>query len=61
MAAAGDKLLQPVRETVHQHALKLSSSKCKIVQAELGSRAGTIGAASYAYSKLQDAGKLNFA
>ncbi|MEK4105088.1 ROK family protein [Paenibacillus sp. FSL R10-2791] len=61
MAAAGDKLLQPVRETVHQHALKLSSSKCKIVQAELGSRAGTIGAASYAYNKLQDAGKLNFA
>lgn len=53
MAAAGDKLLQPVRETVSQHALKLSSSKCKIVQAELGNRAGTIGAASYAYSKLQ--------
>lgn len=46
MAAAGDKLLQPVRETVSQHALKLSSSKCKIVQAELGNRAGTIGAAS---------------
>lgn len=53
MAAAGDKLLNPVRETVNQHALKLSGSKCKIVQAELGSRAGTVGAASYAYSKLQ--------
>lgn len=55
MAAAGDKLLQPVREAVSQHALKLSGSKCKIVQASLGSRAGTIGAASYAYSKLKEA------
>ena len=54
MAAAGDKLLNPVRETVKQHALKLSGGKCRIVQAELGSRSGTIGAASYAYSKLQD-------
>lgn len=54
MAAAGDKLLSPVRETVNQHALKLSGGKCRIVQAELGSRSGTIGAASYAYSKLQD-------
>lgn len=56
MAAAGDKLLNPVRETVNQHALKLSGSKCKIVQGELGSRAGTVGAASYAYSKLQNVG-----
>lgn len=54
MAAAGDKLLNPVRETVRQHALKLSGGKCRIVQAELGSRSGTIGAASYAYSKLQE-------
>lgn len=52
MAAAGNKLLDPVRETVKQHALKLSGSKCEIVQAELGSRSGTIGAASYAHSKL---------
>lgn len=56
MAAAGEKLLQPVRETVNQHALKLSGSKCKIVQAELGSRAGTVGAASYAMNKLQSSG-----
>ncbi len=54
MAAAGDKLLSPVRETVNQHALKLSGGKCRIVLAELGSRSGTIGAASYAYSKLQE-------
>ena len=52
MAAAGDKLLNTVRETVSNHALKLSSSKCRIVQAELGSRAGTLGAASLAHSRL---------
>lgn len=56
MAAAGEKLLQPLRETINQHALKLSGSKCEIIQAELGSRAGTVGAASYAYSKLQGGG-----
>ncbi|MCL6604777.1 MAG: ROK family protein [Paenibacillus sp.] len=52
MAAAGDRLLNSVRETVNKHSLKLSSSKCKIVQAELGNRAGTIGAASHAKSKI---------
>ncbi|WP_410511115.1 ROK family protein [Paenibacillus sp. BR2-3] len=52
MAAAGDRLLNTVRETVDQHALKLSGSKCRIVQAELGSLAGTIGAASYAYRRM---------
>lgn len=53
MAAAGDRLLNTVRETVNKHSLKLSSSKCRIVQAELGNRAGTIGAASYAKGKIQ--------
>ncbi|KGE17190.1 ROK family protein [Paenibacillus wynnii] len=52
MAAAGDRLLNTVRETVSNHALKLSGSNCRIVQAELGNRAGTIGAASYAHSKM---------
>lgn len=52
MAAAGDRLLNPVRDTVGNHALKLSGSRCRIVQAKLGARAGTVGAASYAYSKL---------
>ncbi|OMG01164.1 ROK family protein [Paenibacillus sp. FSL R7-0337] len=51
MAAAGDRLLNSVRDTVHSHALKLSASRCRIVQAELGSRAGTLGAAVYAYQK----------
>jgi glucokinase len=48
MAAAGDRLLQSVRTTIDQHALKLSSQACKLVQAKLGHRAGTFGAAAYA-------------
>lgn len=51
MAAAGDRLLNSVRDTVNAHALKLSAGRCRIVQAELGSRAGTLGAAVYAYRK----------
>ncbi|CQR55600.1 ROK family protein [Paenibacillus riograndensis] len=53
MSAAGERLLHSVRETVKDHALKLSGSKCSIVQAELGSRAGTLGAAVYAHRRLQ--------
>lgn len=52
MAAAGDRLLHSVRESVNAHALSLSGSRCRIVQAELGSRAGTLGAAVYAHQKL---------
>ncbi|WP_379154161.1 ROK family protein [Paenibacillus sp. sgz5001063] len=52
MSAAGDRLLCSVRETVKEHALKLSGSRCSIVQAELGGRAGTLGAAAYAYRRL---------
>ncbi|AIQ58458.1 ROK family protein [Paenibacillus borealis] len=52
MAAAGDRLLGSVRDTVKAHALKLSGGKCRIVQAELGSSAGTLGAAVYANQRL---------
>jgi glucokinase len=52
MAAAGDRLLGVVRETVSAHALKLSGSSCSIVQGELGSSAGTLGAAAYARQRL---------
>ncbi|MEC0226157.1 ROK family protein [Paenibacillus alba] len=48
MSAAGDRLLNPVRETVGAHALRLSSGACQIIQAELGVRAGMVGAAAYA-------------
>lgn len=52
MAAAGDRLLCTVRETVQQHSLQLSSQACKVVQAELGERAGVYGAAAYAKRRL---------
>ncbi|MNE69714.1 Glucokinase [compost metagenome] len=52
MAAAGDRLLSTVRDTVKAHALKLSGGSCDIVQAELGSRAGTLGAAAYAQQRM---------
>ena len=51
MAAAGERLLGSARAAVDAHALKLSGGKCRIVQAELGSRAGTLGAAVYAHQK----------
>ncbi|MFD2699609.1 ROK family protein [Paenibacillus shunpengii] len=53
MSAAGERLLGTVRETVHRHALKLSREACRIEQAQLGGRAGTIGAAAYALDRLQ--------
>lgn len=51
MAAAGDRLLRSVRETVSGHALKLSGGSCTILQAELGNHAGTLGAAYYTVSR----------
>ena len=47
VAAAGDRLLDPVRAAMKKHALPLSNARCEIVTASLGSRAGLIGAASY--------------
>ncbi|KQX68342.1 ROK family protein [Paenibacillus sp. Root444D2] len=52
MSAAGDRLLNSVRDTARNHALKLSSHACKIEQAKLGGQAGMIGAAAYANSKM---------
>lgn len=52
MSAAGDRLLNTVRETIANHALKLSSQACKIQQAQLGEKAGMIGAATYANERL---------
>ena len=51
MSAAGDRLLKPVRDAINKHTLKLSRNACKVVQADLGSKAGMIGAAAYAYEK----------
>ncbi|MOA02900.1 Glucokinase [compost metagenome] len=52
MSAAGDRLLNSTRDTIHGHALQLSSKACKVVQAQLGGRAGMVGAAAYAKRKL---------
>ncbi|MEV5029486.1 ROK family protein [Paenibacillus sp. LPE1-1-1.1] len=52
MSAAGDRLLDTVRETINKHSLKLSSQACKVVQASLGGRAGMVGAAAYANKRL---------
>lgn len=52
MSAAGDRLLRVTRETIQKHALKLSSEACKVIQAQLGGRAGMFGAAAYAHSKV---------
>ncbi|AOZ90843.1 ROK family protein [Paenibacillus crassostreae] len=48
MSAAGDRLLNIVRETTAKHSLKLSNQACIIQQAQLGEKAGMIGAATYA-------------
>ncbi|WP_145414222.1 ROK family protein [Paenibacillus xylanexedens] len=52
MSAAGDRLLNTVRNTVVNHSLKLASGACTIVQAKLGGQAGMIGAAAYANHRL---------
>lgn len=51
MSAAGDRLLNPVRDAVNKHTLKLSGQACRVIQGNLGSRAGMIGAAVYSYEK----------
>lgn len=52
MSAVEDRMINVVRQTVNQRALTLSRKECKITVRELGVRAGTIGAAAYAYNKI---------
>lgn len=52
VSAAGDRLLNPVRDTIRRHALQLSAGSCSVVTAQLGGRAGMIGAAAYAKGRL---------
>ncbi|MBU3072601.1 ROK family protein [Clostridium estertheticum] len=54
MSSAGDRLLNTVRETINDHALKISSNACRVVQAKLGDCAGMIGAAAYARDKVNN-------
>jgi len=52
MSSAGDRLLNTTRETIKAHSLKISSKACKVIQAELGDRAGIVGAAAYAKDRI---------
>ncbi|MNP23326.1 Glucokinase [compost metagenome] len=58
MSVAGDRLLHKVRETTAQHALKLSNQACKIQVAQLGGKAGMIGAATYAIERYDSNGLI---
>lgn len=58
MAAAGDRLLQPARQVVESHALKLSREQCSVVTAQLGDSAGMLGAAIYAKQRLERGTRL---
>ncbi|UJF34883.1 ROK family protein [Paenibacillus hexagrammi] len=54
MSAAGDRLLYSVRTTIEQHSLKLSSQACRVVTAQLGAKAGMVGAAAYARKRMKE-------
>ena len=48
-AAAGDLILEPARELVRERALTPANERVQIVRAELGTRAGLIGAGLVAF------------
>jgi glucokinase len=52
MSAAGDRLLEPARAVVADHALEISRQACSIRVAKLGDAAGMLGAAIYAKERL---------
>ena len=45
IAAAGDLLFDPIRETVNKRAMRIAREAVQIVPAELGNTAGVMGAA----------------
>ncbi len=54
MTAAGDVLLNPIRETALKQSFEVPGKRAQIVLAELGGDAGVIGAAGCAYQRWQD-------
>ena len=44
VAASGDYLMNPIKETVKQRAMKIAGEAVEIVPAQLGNTAGVIGA-----------------
>lgn len=52
-AAAGDLILEPARKIVRERALTPANERVRIVPAELGTRAGLIGAGLIAFEALE--------
>lgn len=53
MANAGERLLAPVRDQVHDHALEVAAEHMRIEPAALGEDAGFVGAAGLAFERIQ--------
>jgi glucokinase len=53
MAAAGERLFQPMRDTVNERALDVAAEHIRIVPADLDDDAGLVGAAGLALRRLQ--------
>jgi len=52
VAQAGEMLLEPIRRTVNERVFIMLASEAEIVLAELGTNAGIIGAAMWAYERI---------
>lgn len=57
VANAGERLLVPMKRSIHQHGLKIAVAACQIETAKLGDRAGMIGAAIVAQRRLNKSSK----
>jgi glucokinase len=44
VSLAGDLLIEPIRKTINERAIKVSAEAVQVVSAQLGERAGVIGA-----------------
>jgi glucokinase len=54
LAAIGNLLLVPLRRAVRQWGQPLAARQVRIVKSRLGDQAGILGAARYAFLKLED-------
>ena len=54
MIAAGDQLLNPIRETALSQSFPVPANRCEIVTAQLGNDAGLLGAAGAAWGRYED-------
>ena len=54
MVAAGDALLEPIRQTVKANAFEVPASRAEIVPAGLGGDAGVLGAAGCALARIEE-------